>query len=143
MRFNGKKRNTVSWLPTTTEDSPPKALIFISHGLHEHSLRYYSLAHALTANNFAVYSIDHHAHGLSEGEVGMIDDYNVLMNDFIAFTQVIQEKHPLLPSYIFCHSMGTLVAINAASSVPNLKAMVISSNALEPGTVYCYMLYYI
>ena len=49
----------VSWLPP----SRPVGVVLISHGLHEHALRYYAIAHHLTARGIAVFACDHYAHG--------------------------------------------------------------------------------
>jgi hypothetical protein len=55
----------VSWLPATT----PVAVVLVSHGLHEHALRYYDMAHYLAARGVAVYACDHYAHGEGGGGV--------------------------------------------------------------------------
>jgi hypothetical protein len=54
-----KFRNVVSWTP-----EEPKAIVLICHGLHDHSIRYHKLAHALTAQRFVVYGMDHMGHGI-------------------------------------------------------------------------------
>ena len=56
---------------------------------------------------YAVYAIDHYAHGNSEGVKGIIPDYHMLYNDFISFGEYAQSKHvdtsssSPLPVYIF------------------------------------------
>ena len=52
---------------------------------------------------YAVYAIDHYAHGKSDGVKGIITDYHVLYNDFIEFSEYVQSKHTLslLPVYLF------------------------------------------
>ncbi len=67
--FDGENRNIVSWFP---ESAPPKALVFISHGLNEHALCYYEVAFALVAKGYGCYAIDHVAHGKSDGVRGII-----------------------------------------------------------------------
>jgi len=39
-----RARHVMSWLPKT----PAKAVVIIAHGLHEHGMRYFAVAHALT-----------------------------------------------------------------------------------------------
>jgi hypothetical protein len=41
-------RHIMSWLPKTTA----KAVVVIAHGLHEHGMRYYTVAHALTGRKW-------------------------------------------------------------------------------------------
>jgi len=56
---------------------------------------------------YAVYSIDHYAHGKSDGVKGIITDYHILYKDFIVFGEYVQSKHisssssSSLPVYIF------------------------------------------
>ncbi len=44
---------------------PLKGCVLISHGLHEHALRYHGAASALAEEGFAVFAIDHIGHGKS------------------------------------------------------------------------------
>ena len=48
------------WIP----DTEPKAVIVISHGMSEHSLRYDRAATLFTDAGFAVSAHDHRGHGL-------------------------------------------------------------------------------
>ena len=51
-----------SWVE---EDSEPRAVIVIAHGMAEHSGRYDHFARFLAENGFAVYMNDHAGHGRS------------------------------------------------------------------------------
>jgi hypothetical protein len=42
---NGSKRNIISWIPRLGQI---KAIVFICHSLHDHSLMYDSLCHSIT-----------------------------------------------------------------------------------------------
>mmetsp|Transcript_22650 Transcript_22650/g.38326 ORF Transcript_22650/g.38326 Transcript_22650/m.38326 type:complete len:127 (+) Transcript_22650:169-549(+) len=64
-----------------TSCDPPVAVVLISHGLHEHALRYYAVAHYLTARGAAVYACDHYAHGKSSGTRGLVTDGQALAED--------------------------------------------------------------
>jgi alpha-beta hydrolase superfamily lysophospholipase len=110
-RINGQKRNIIIWTPT----SAPVGIVIICHGLHEHALRYYLLAHTLTAKGYIVYGMDHIGHGYSEGMPGMITNYNILIEDFIAFAELVQEKNRKqnIPFYVLGHCTGACVAILA------------------------------
>ncbi|MCK5208006.1 MAG: alpha/beta fold hydrolase, partial [Cyclobacteriaceae bacterium] len=55
-----------SWQPIDL----PKAVLFIVHGLGEHSGRYEEMANVFTKNQIAVFSFDHRGHGRSEGKKG-------------------------------------------------------------------------
>ena len=47
------------WIP----DAEPKAIIIISHGMSEHSMRYDKLASFLVDEGFLVSAHDHRGHG--------------------------------------------------------------------------------
>jgi acylglycerol lipase len=119
----------VSWLPP----EEPVGVVIISHGLHEHALRYYQVAHALTSKGIAVYACDHYAHGKSAGTRGLIPDYNVLVNDFIEFGELIHGKHPNLPMSLLSHSMGTLIALLSLKSLPFISSVIFSATPLFSG----------
>jgi len=59
----------------------PKFVAVIVHGLGEHSGRYDHVAQALVDKGAAVYAADHHGHGDSEGEKGLIEDIEPLVDD--------------------------------------------------------------
>lgn len=132
------KRNITKWIPNNTETI--KGVVFISHGLHEHSLRYYGLAHALTSKGYEVYGIDHVGHGLSNGKRALINDYNALVSDFAYFVNHIYDSRTKgtsgveLPAFIVSHSMGTLVALLAMKKLSTIiKGVVYSGCPIHAG----------
>lgn len=79
-------------------------------------------------------AIDHVAHGISSGTKGLITDFHILENDFVAFSQLSQAEYPTVPCYVFAHSMGTLVASLALKQIQsNVKAVVFSGCPLFAG----------
>ena len=114
--INGRRINVSQWSPAS-----PKAIVFVSHGLHEHGMRYYCVAESLTAKNYLVIAPDHSSHGLSEGTRGLINDYAVLPSDFESLVKSVHAEFPNLPCFILAHSMGTLVATLAIKELPFIK----------------------
>lgn len=115
-------------------EGEPTRVVLISHGLHEHALRYHDIAHALTSKGVAVYAFDHYAHGKSSGTKGFIPDYHYLIFDFIQVTKWVRDKHPSnIPFSVISHSMGTLVAICSLNDVDNVSSVVFSATPLFPG----------
>jgi hypothetical protein len=115
--FNGRRINTVRWTPA----GAPKAIVFIAHGLHEHCMRYYTVAAALTAQGYLVIGMDHAAHGLSEGTRGFISDYTFMTSDFKSLCTAGHEEFPKLPCFIVCHSMGTMITLLSINDLPFIK----------------------
>ena len=87
IEVNGAKRNTCSWVPSEEQGTtkPIKAVVFICHGLLEHSLCYYKIGIPLALAGYAVFGIDHASHGKSDGRRGVIEDSTALPKDFIKF----------------------------------------------------------
>ena len=127
--IRGFNRNIASFVPK----QDIKGIVLISHGLHEHSLRYGPFAYDLAEKNYAVYAIDHYAHGLSDGKKGLIDNYKILVQDFVEFAKYVQSKHPDKPTFIFAHSCGTLVVILAVPDIKNVQAVILSGAPLVVG----------
>lgn len=130
INVNGKRRNVASWHSAL---SPPKAVVFVVHGLNEHSLCYYAVAHALVLGGYCVYAMDHVSHGKSDGERGLIRNGSDLHVDLVAFVNAKRAEHASVPAFMLAHSMGTLAAIMALPQVQDLRAAVFSGTALFAG----------
>lgn len=111
--INGRKINVARWCPAS-----PKAVVLISHGLHEHALRYFGVAASLTAKNYIVIALDHSSHGLSDGIRGYVPDYKALPMDFASLANLVRDEFPHVPFFVLAHSMGTLVATLAIKEMP-------------------------
>ncbi|KAJ1413742.1 Alpha/Beta hydrolase protein [Ochromonadaceae sp. CCMP2298] len=125
-------RNVVCWLPETKGEAEEEGseglpvpvqvqllgVVLICHGLNEHSLRYHGVAIALARAGFAVYGVDHMAHGKSVGggKKGIFDR-SVMIADFVSFGKYAKAQHPTLPSFLLAHSMGTLVGLMAVNEL--------------------------
>ena len=127
-----RKINLCSWLPK--EEINIKGVVLISHGLHEHAMKYYALAHALTQEGYAVYAADHYAHGKSYGTRGLIKDYKILTDNLANISNLVRNRHASnTPFFMVAHSLGTLIAIVAAEKIPDIAGVVFSGFALVPG----------
>lgn len=131
MEINKSKRNTAVWLPLDGYDI--KGVVLISHGLGEHALCYYHIAHELVSKGYAVYGIDHVSHGKSEGRRGVIPSHEILVQDFIYFVNTIRQQYQDLPAFVVAHSMGTLVALKSLRSLENISAIALSGPAIFAG----------
>jgi acylglycerol lipase len=124
-------RNVVSWLPA---DGKIVGIVFIAHGLFAHANAHHKEACAFAKQGFAVYGMDHVAHGKSSGDRGRINSWKELRDDYIAFANSMQTLHPAnTPVLLYGHSMGTLITANAASGINNVKAIMFSGFALVAG----------
>jgi acylglycerol lipase len=129
--INGERRNTASWVPAGGQ---VKAVVFICHGLLEHSLCYYQIAIPLALDGYAILGIDHCSHGKSTGTRGVIDDHTVLYKDFTAFCNEERAEYNGLPRFVLAHSLGCLIALVSIPQIRDLTAVAFSGAAMVPGS---------
>lgn len=119
----------------------PVATVHINHGMAEHSLRYDSFAKTLNQNGFVVFIQDHRGHGRTktEDEKGWFsenDGWNIICDDSYELDQEIKKEYPLLPHFIFGHSMGSfLTRTNLERHSDEYKAAVIMGTGASMGIV--------
>lgn len=98
------------WLP----EPEPRAIIYLIHGLGEHSSRYQHVAKFLTSHGFVVYSMDNRGHGKSEGERGHVNEFEDYMKDMDQLIQEARHDFPNLPAFLYGHSLGGILVLNYA-----------------------------
>ena len=117
------------WLPAAGD---PLGIVFIAHGLGEHSGRYRHVAAALTAVGFACYGIDFRGHGLSEGLRVYIHDGQLAVDELESLYQIVRAQHPDLPALLFGHSMGSLIGLGFVLRHPDrLRGIALGGVALH------------
>ena len=126
-----------SW--EVVDRSGVKGVIFLFHGLGEHSARYEYVALFFNKNGFDFHAIDHQGHGHSDGDRAVVWDWNHTFDDCDQFIETVltEYKYPdQLDKFIFGHSMGGLIAMSYAyerifskSSSTHWTGVIISSPA--------------
>ncbi len=99
---------TQRWLP---DDTPPRAVVLIAHGLGEHSGRYAHVAAHLTAHGYAVYALDHRGHGQSSGPRAVVTDFDEFVADLRTYFEQVRAEQPDLPIVLYGHSMGSAISL--------------------------------
>lgn len=82
-------------LPPRDTSCPPKAMLFLSHGVMEHCCRpgYIGLYESLSEAGVDVYSFDHHGHGRSEGRPrGYAEKFDHYVEDLLGYIKQSQKK---------------------------------------------------
>jgi len=104
--------NLFAWYvnPTVT----PRAVICLTHGWGEHSLRYKEWAERFVSEEYAFITWDHYGHGQSEGKRGHIPSYDVFMEEINLAIDKATQLFPGMPIVLYGHSMGGNIAINFA-----------------------------
>ena len=117
-----------------------RGVILVSHGLAEHSRRYRRFAEAMAAHGFHVYAPDHRGHGetaapgLALGRFALRDGASVVTADVKAVRDLAADAHPGLPIILLGHSMGGLIALNAAIDYPQaFDGIAVWNSNFNPG----------
>ena len=104
------------WIP----DNEPKAVIVISHGMSEHSLRYDRTASCFVEAGFLVSAHDHRGHGrtaqkqLEKGQPGFgyladKDGYKKVREDLLEVINQLKKEFPGKKIILLAHSFGSLI----------------------------------
>jgi len=87
--------------------------VLITHGLGEHSSRYWHLEEAFTREGFAVARHDLRGHGRSGGRQGDARNFQVFLDDLERIIAAVGEyrKSPQAPLFLYGHSLGGLITL--------------------------------
>jgi acylglycerol lipase len=125
---NNYKLYFQSWLP----DVAVKAVLFLAHGIVEHSGRYAGFGSYLASQGFAVYAFDYRHHGQSEGKKGNIDKFSLILDDFEIFLKMIQTVYSDRKTFLFGHSMGASFSMAFAEKHQSeLTGLILSGSPLR------------
>lgn len=91
-----------------------KGIVQLVHGFGEHSRRYLHMICKLMDAGFIVAADDHVGHGKTALENDTWGDWGTkgcqtMMEDEYTFKQLVQEKYPDIPYFIYGHSMGSII----------------------------------
>lgn len=111
---DGKNSIVAYWfLP---DETAPKGIVQVAHGMTDYALRYRRLAEQLTNAGFAVCADDHLGHGQTAAtpdDLGFFaesDGVGYVVDDLHALTLLAKQRFPNLPFFLLGHSMGSFLA---------------------------------
>lgn len=102
----------------------PKAVVQLIHGFGEHSRRYLHMISAFVDAGYIVAADDHVGHGKTAVENHTWGDWgdkgcHTMMEDEHRLKEIVCEKYPGLPYFLFGHSMGSFIARDYAAKYGN------------------------
>jgi len=108
----------------------PKALVYLVHGIGEHTGRYTHVMKHLNAHGYAVFGHDHRYHGQSGGEprAGMTN-FDAMVEDLKRQIDAVKLAHGGSKLFIYAHSMGSLISTLTLSKYPTLADGYISTGS--------------
>ncbi|MIL09737.1 alpha/beta hydrolase, partial [Salmonella enterica subsp. enterica] len=98
----------------------PRGVVQINHGLAEHAARYERFADFLSGHGYVTFAHDHRGHGYTKapgaplGRFAEVSGVDNVMRDVFFLQEEIRRQRPELPLIMFGHSMGGMIALNAA-----------------------------
>lgn len=124
----GANINYQHWQPEVA----PKAILFIVHGLAEHSGRYMNIVNYFVPRGYAVYGLDHIGHGKSDGTRVYLERFSDFTGPLKTYFDMIQGWHPGKPVFLVGHSMGGLIgSVYLLEHQDELKGAVLSAPAVK------------
>ncbi|MBB6093544.1 lysophospholipase [Povalibacter uvarum] len=110
----------------------PRAILIIVHGLAEYAGRYRPIMEELARRGISSLAYDQRGHGEVAGTRTHVDRFDDFVDDLNLLIRAVRAAHPQLPLFLWGHSMGTLVALLAASDpqIP-VRGVITTSNSLE------------
>lgn len=108
--------SNVTYYILIPEEVEVRGIVQLSHGMCEYFSRYTAFAKYLCGLGFIVCGNDHIGHGASvarDAELGFFatkDGWKYLVEDVRQLTDLMQNRYPDLPYFLFGHSMGSLIA---------------------------------
>lgn len=118
------------WSPS----SPPRALVFIAHGIGEHGLRYDHVGQALAQAGYRVIAPDHRGHGRSSGERTYFASFDQPVADLRQLYELFIRQHREVPVFLYGHSMGSGIALKYALAYQSeLRGLILTGTVITLG----------
>jgi alpha-beta hydrolase superfamily lysophospholipase len=111
----------------TAPEGTPKVVVALLHGYADYGGRYAHVADAWASKGIATATIDMRGHGRAGGKRGFCEHFDEYFDDVAELVRLVGEKAPGVPSVLFGHSFGGLVAASCALERPETwRALVLS-----------------
>lgn len=109
------------------------AAVGVVHGMYAHGGMFAGLGRSLAADGVAAYALDLRGHGRSPGQRGFARSEASLCRDVRAFFEALAVWEPARPRFLYGHSMGAVLVLDAAlaASAPP-DGVVVSAPPFEP-----------
>ncbi|MEZ0351452.1 lysophospholipase [Mycobacterium sp. pR1184] len=124
-----------------TPDTPPRAVVVLSHGLGEYARRYDHVAQRFEQAGLVTYALDHRGHGRSGGKRMLVRDVSEYTADFDTLVGIATREHPGLKTIVLGHSMGGGIVFAYGVERPDnydlmvLSGPVVAAQDAVPGLV--------
>lgn len=127
---DGLKLFARGWLASQTNS---KGVVYLVHGIGEHTGRYDHLGKSLSENGYHLIGIDLRGHGLSEGKRGHTPSFEDYFSDIKLLMAESRSRFGSQPSnFLYGHSLGGNIVLNFGLQIqPELTGVIASAPALK------------
>lgn len=117
-----------------TKDLHCQGLVYLVHGMKDHSARYFSFAEFLSQQGYVVMMHDQRGHGKTAVTLGYLGENatwdNLVQNVHDGITYA-KHRFSHLPVFLLGHSMGSFVALDYAKQFQGLSGLLLSGSAFQ------------
>lgn len=125
--FSWKTKGNINIYAYRWDVEDAKAVICLVHGLGEHLHRYDHMVAYYNERGFSVMSFDNIGHGKSGGVRGHLPSFQVYLDNVSELLETAEKAYPLLPKFLYGHSMGGNIVLNyALRNNPSIAGLVSS-----------------
>lgn len=96
----------------------PTAVVGVIHGYGDHAARYLHVMDAWAKRGIGSVAVDMRGHGRAEGQRGYCNRFDEYLDDAAVLSRLVHERAPGVPSLLFGHSFGGLVATSFVLAQP-------------------------
>ena len=113
--FKNKELSTITYYKWGN-NTKPKAIIQLAHGMSEWAGRYDYFANKLVEEGYLVYGNDHCGHGKSSENIDKLgylngnDKFYTMVEDIKHLNDIIKNENKDIPIILFGHSMGSFLS---------------------------------
>lgn len=131
--FTSKDGLTLFGRAWVSQQRLQKGVVYLIHGLGEHSGRYDHIGKALSKNGYHLLGFDLRGHGLSEGPRGHTPGLTNLYDDISIFIEKAKKYlSNQIPTFLYGHSWGGNLVINyGMHNNLDLQGAIVTSPALQ------------
>ena len=126
VREDGARLFVRSWTPRGVV----KAEVVLTHGMGEHSARYFHVGEFFAAHGIRLCAYDQRGHGRSTGKRGDVESYKALLDDLQQVTDHCATGG--VPLFLYGHSFGAQITLNFSMDRElRVRGAIIASPLLE------------
>jgi alpha-beta hydrolase superfamily lysophospholipase len=96
----------------------PTVVVGVLHGYGDHASRYAHVMDAWAKRGIGSVALDMRGHGRAKGQRGYCDRFDDYLDDAAVLSRIVHERAPGVPSLLFGHSFGGLVATSFVLAEP-------------------------